>query len=103
LRADPRLPDALARAYFGPFSVTRDDCVFGDGDGVIFIEMAGMEEVLRTARAIHATERRQSEAMSKGISLREQLQFDRFLAERDAGPGLTFREYLRRIGGAIEE
>ena len=37
------------------------------------------------------------------FSLREQLDFARYLKKRAADPGYTFREHLRDISGAIEE
>ena len=41
--------------------------------------------------------------MRQGISLRAQLQFGDFISRRSSDPGLTFRQHLRRIGGAVEE
>jgi len=38
-----------------------------------------------------------------GRSLRDQLGFADFLAERDRNPGWTFRDHLRAGQGAIEE
>jgi hypothetical protein len=38
-----------------------------------------------------------------GRSLREQLDFARYLEMRAADPSYTFREHLRKISGAIEE
>jgi hypothetical protein len=35
--------------------------------------------------------------------LREQLQFEEYLAKRAADNTYTFRQHLRSIGGAIEE
>ncbi len=40
--------------------------------------------------------------MHLGTSFREQAQFAEFLAARDRD-GITFRQHLRTIGGAIEE
>jgi hypothetical protein len=40
--------------------------------------------------------------MRTGRSLREQARFTDFLIARDAD-GITFRQYLRTIGGEIEE
>jgi len=55
------------------------------------------------AEAIAKTERRQAELVSSGRSLRSQLGFGDYLTARETEPTLTFREHLRRIGGAIEE
>jgi 4-hydroxy-4-methyl-2-oxoglutarate aldolase len=38
-----------------------------------------------------------------GQTLREHLEFSRCLEKRAVEPGFTFREYLRKIKGAIEE
>ena len=48
-------------------------------------------------------ERRQAEAIKSGCSLREQLDFARYLEKRIANPNYTFREHLRKISGSIEE
>lgn len=39
-RLDPPPPDALTGSQFGPYSVGRDDVVFGDDDGVLFVPLA---------------------------------------------------------------
>jgi len=36
-RLDPRVDDALEAARVGDWTVTRDDVVFGDEDGVLFV------------------------------------------------------------------
>ena len=43
------------------------------------------------------------EAIKSGHSLREQLEFARYLEKRATDPSYTFREHLRKISGAIEE
>lgn len=102
-RLDPRSEDALARACFGEFAVTRDDIVFADDDGCIFISAASVEQVLQTARAIWETERKQAERTKTGTTLRKQLKFSDYLAKRAANPSYTLRQHLRDIAGAIEE
>lgn len=101
-RLDARSTDALSRARFGDFEVGREDAVFADADGVVFAPLDRVEEILRAAFSIRETERRQAESLRAGVSLRSQLHFDEFLEERAKDPALTFREYLRRRGGAIE-
>jgi hypothetical protein len=49
------------------------------------------------------TERRQAERIRAGVSLRSQVRFGAYLAERRQMPALTFRDHLRAVGGAIEE
>ncbi len=101
-RLDPRGPEALSRTRFGDFEVGKDDAVFADADGVVFAPLDRVEEILRAALSIRETERRQAESQKAGVSLSSQLRFDQFLEERAKEPALTFREYLRRRGGAIE-
>jgi regulator of RNase E activity RraA len=103
VRLDEREPAALASARFGPFLVTGDDIVFGDGDGVVFLAAARAGEVLATARRIGHTEREQARKIQAGRTLRQQVAFSDYLARRAAEPSCTFRQHLRRIGGAIEE
>jgi 4-hydroxy-4-methyl-2-oxoglutarate aldolase len=103
MRLDEREPEALASARFGPHLVTREDVVFADDDGVLFVAAARVEEVLATARGIWETEREQARRIRAGETLRRQTAFDEYLAQRAADPSYTFRLHLRRIGGEIEE
>ena len=103
VRLDEREPEALATARFGPHLVSADDVVFGDDDGVLFVAAGHVEEVLAAARQIWETEREQARKIRAGETLRRQTAFDDYLARRAADPSYTFRQHLRRIGGAIEE
>lgn len=103
LRLDPRETGALASARVGSWTVGAADVAIGDANGVIFVPAAKAEEVSALARSIRGTERVQSEKMRRGTSLRAQLRFREFLDRRAANPTVTFRDHLRRIGGAIEE
>lgn len=103
VRLDEREPEALATARFGPHLVSADDIVFGDDDGVLFVEAACAGEVLATAHLIWQTEREQARRIRAGETLRQQTAFDDYLARRAADPSYTFRRHLHRIGGAIEE
>lgn len=102
-RLDERHPDALKSARFGNFEVTKDDIVFSDDDGVLFVPKQRIEELLSTARTIYQTERKQAEAIKNGKKLREQLRFDEYLSKRAFDPSYTFRKHLKALGGAIEE
>jgi hypothetical protein len=75
----------------------------GDDDGVLFVPAASATEIFTTAGGIRDTERRQAERIRAGVSLRTQLRFDTYLAQRQQTPSLTFRDHLREVGGAIEE
>jgi regulator of RNase E activity RraA len=103
LRLDARPHDALETAMVGDVAVTRDDLVLGDDDGVIFVPAAHAEDVFTLAETIRDTERRQAERIRAGVSLRSQVRFGAYLAERRQTPALTFRDHLRAVGGAIEE
>jgi len=61
------------------------------------------DDLLSVAHEIWERERRQAEAIKSGRSLRDQLDFPRYLKKRAADPAYTFREHLRKISGAIEE
>jgi 4-hydroxy-4-methyl-2-oxoglutarate aldolase len=103
LRLDPREADALVSARVGPWIVSASDVVIGDENGVLFVPVARADDVAGAARSIRDTEVAQAEKIRQGVSLRTQLRFDDFVARRSQDPGLTFRQHLRRIGGAVEE
>ncbi|MFE5502929.1 RraA family protein [Amycolatopsis japonica] len=103
LSVSARPDGALESAVVGEWTVTREDLVFGDEDGVLFVPADRADEVLDRAEGIRDTERRQADRIRGGESLREQVRFADFLAERAKSPSLTFRQHLRAVGGAIEE
>jgi regulator of RNase E activity RraA len=88
---------------FGESIVTRDDVVFADDDGVVFVAHALVDEVLAAVRTISAVEREQARRIGAGETLRDQTRFVEYLAERERDPSYTFRRHLRRTGDAIEE
>jgi regulator of RNase E activity RraA len=102
-RLDVRPHDALASVTVGEWAVGREDVVLGDDDGVLFVPAARAVDLFRVAETIRDTERRQAERIRAGVFLRRQLQFDRYLAQRQRTPSLSFRDHLRAVGGAIEE
>jgi regulator of RNase E activity RraA len=102
-RLDSPHREALRSAQFGEALVTGEDAVFADADGVLFAPLQRAEEIIYTAHTIWEKERRQAEEIRAGRKLREQLQFDEYLARRSADDSYTFRQHLRLIGGAIEE
>lgn len=86
----------------GEHSVEEGDFVVGDADGIVLVPAGRVEEVMAAAAEIVATETTQADAARQGKSLREQLDFSAYLAERERDPAFTLREHLRRRGGAIE-
>ena len=94
--------DALREARLGDVLVTGDDVVVADDDGVFVIERRDGPAVLEAARAIVDIERRQADALERGVSLRQQLRFSEYRRRQAADPTCDFRSHLREHGGAIE-
>ncbi len=101
-RLDPRPADALDSATVGSWTVTAQDLVLADDDGVLFLPAARAGELFTLAETIRDTERRQAGQIRAGVSLRSQVRFADYLEQRRRDPSLTFREHLRSVGGAIE-
>lgn len=99
----PRAADALTCACVEGWTVTSDDVIFADDDGVIAVPAAHADEVMSVAQTIRDTEAGQARWIKAGVSLRSQVRFDEYLARRQQNPALTFRDHLRTVGGAIEE
>jgi regulator of RNase E activity RraA len=102
-RLDVPPQGALEAATVGDWTVGREDVVLGDDDGVLFVPATRAVDIFTLAETIRDTERRQAERIRAGVSLRSQVQFDTYLAQRQQTPSLTFRDHLRAVGGAIEE
>ena len=102
-RLDPRTDDALISAHFGDFEIQNSDVVFADDDGCVFIDADSVQAVLESGREIWQRERAQADAIHSGQTLRSQLRFSDYLSKRASDPNYTFRQHLRKLGGAIEE
>ena len=97
-----RSPHALEAASLSHVTVTRDDVIFADVDGVIVVPDADLVRVIDTARDIAAREQAQAARLRKGERLRDQLLLEDFVTRRSADPSYTFRDHLKTIGAAIE-
>jgi 4-hydroxy-4-methyl-2-oxoglutarate aldolase len=98
-----RSPHARAAASIGAHTtVTREDIVFLDEDGVIVVDRAEAPRVIDAARDIAAREIAQATRLLKGERLWDQLGLDDYLTARRDNPELTFRQHLKARGGAIE-
>jgi regulator of RNase E activity RraA len=97
-----RTMTALTACSIGAVTVTPDDFVFADDDGVVVVAGQELDRVVEAARDIASREGAQAVRLLKGELLRAQLDFDNYLAKRQADPGYTFREHLKGSGGAIE-
>jgi regulator of RNase E activity RraA len=97
-----RVATALEAANLGKITVTHDDYVFADDDGVVVVASADFARVAETARDIAAREGAQAERLLKGELLRAQFDLESYVAKRAADPDYTFRDHLKTFGGAIE-
>jgi regulator of RNase E activity RraA len=100
-----RVPPAGApmhSAYLGGASVTRDDHVFADDDGILFLSSDRLDEVLTVAAEIQRTEGAQADRMRAGASLRSQLDFSGYRLRQASDPSITLRQHLLERGAAIE-
>jgi 4-hydroxy-4-methyl-2-oxoglutarate aldolase len=91
-----------AASLGGHVTVTRDDVVFADVDGVVVVARADLARVMAAAQDIATREQAQAARLLKGERLRDQLQLERYLSRRQSEPSHTFRDHLKSLGGAIE-
>lgn len=98
-----RVTTALTAANLGSHvTVTLEDYVFADDDGVVVVAQADLSRILETASDIASREGAQAQRLLKGERLSTQLDLEGYLAKRHENPEHTFREHLKSIGGAIE-
>jgi 4-hydroxy-4-methyl-2-oxoglutarate aldolase len=93
---------ALLAANIGSVTVTLEDYVFADDDGVVVVATADLDRIVEAARDIAAREGAQAARLLNGELLRTQLDLDGYAATRKTNPAYTFREHLKSFGGAIE-
>jgi regulator of RNase E activity RraA len=97
-----RSPHALEAASLSHVTVTKDDVVFADVDGIVVVAEAELARVVAAARDIATREQAQAARLFKGERLRDQLQLDAYVARRNSDPSHTFREHIKSLGRAIE-
>ena len=97
-----RVATALEAANVGHATVTLDDYVFADDDGVVVVTAADLPRIVETAKDIATREGAQAVRLLKGELLRTQLALDNYVAKRHSDPSYTFRDHLKSFGGAIE-
>lgn len=97
-----RTMTALTAASLGAVTVTPDDYVFADDDGVVVVAGQDLGKVVTAARDIASREGAQAERLLKGELLRTQFDLETYVAKRQSDPNYTFREHLKSFGGAIE-
>jgi 4-hydroxy-4-methyl-2-oxoglutarate aldolase len=91
-----------AASIGGHVTVTLQDYVFADDDGVVVVATADLARIVETAKDIAAREGAQAVRLLNGELLRMQLDLDGYVAKRQADPNHTFRDHLKSFGGAIE-
>jgi 4-hydroxy-4-methyl-2-oxoglutarate aldolase len=91
-----------AASLGGHVTVTADDYVFADIDGIVVVAGAHLARVVAAARDIATREQAQAARLLKGERLKDQLQLDAYVARRQSDPNYTFRNHIRSLGGAIE-
>ena len=83
-----RVATALEAANVGKVTVTQQDYVFADDDGVIVVAAVDLERIVETAREIAAREGAQAERLLKGELLRTQLDLKGYVEKRQSDPVL---------------
>lgn len=101
VRVPPAAPP-MRSATVGGTTIRPGDWIAADDDGVAVVAAQHLDEVMALAASIMTTEVAQADRMRGGVSLREQLGFDEYLALRAQDPGYSLRDHLKARGGAIE-
>jgi 4-hydroxy-4-methyl-2-oxoglutarate aldolase len=98
-----RATTALEAANVGSHvTVTLEDYVFADDDGVVVVATADLARIVEAAKEIATREGAQAVRLLSGELLRTQLDLDGYVSKRQADPNHTFRDHLKSFGGAIE-
>jgi regulator of RNase E activity RraA len=102
VRLHARPADVFTRAVFGTHSITADDFVVADSNGVLFLPQDRLTEIVGAAEYYRQTEARQLEAMRNGKNYRSQTRFADYRQKRERDPTYQFRQHLKDISGAGE-
>lgn len=89
--------DPFMRAHLGNHAAERGDIVFADNDGVLTVAEEDARDVLDAAERIQTSEAEQVEKIRGGTTLREQLQFDQYLAEKKKDPAFTLSAHMKKL------
>jgi regulator of RNase E activity RraA len=82
-----------AASLGGHVTVTRDDYVFADIDGVVVVTQSELQRIVSAARDIAIREQAQAARLLKGERLRDQLRLDAYLTRRQGEPSYIPRPY----------
>ena len=93
---------ALEAATLGHVTVTLEDYIFADDDGVVVVAASDLPPILETAMDIASREGEQARRLLAGELLRTQFDLPAYLARRAADTTYSFRDHLKSFGGAIE-
>jgi len=92
-RLDVRPPDALVSATVGDWTVSREDLVLGDDDGVLFVPLAPVADpdlvLLAIAQALRLPDHAGAPVLGAVFSHRMAEEFGDLFASEDAKEGLT--------------
>jgi regulator of RNase E activity RraA len=101
-RLHARPPDVFTRAMIGQHTITSNDVVAADANGVLFLPENRLADIVAAAVVYRETEARQLKAMRDGRNYRSQTRFGDYLARRQREPGYGFRQHLADMEAAGE-
>ncbi|HEU4521920.1 MAG TPA: RraA family protein [Thermoanaerobaculia bacterium] len=93
------LPESIG---FGDARVSRDDVVFADEDGVLFVPASVVPAVLDRAAEIARAEQQQRRMVARGVTLHDQFEWPLYESRRAVDPAYTLRQHLQSLNKAIE-
>lgn len=82
-------------------SITPGMWVFGDADGLIFLDSGTLEQVFEQAAIAHERESDLVSRIASGTALADALQLGLFVQKRIEDPDADFNDHLNEIGEAI--